>query len=78
MLRRCELHLRRFPQGFEKLRTEVHALKERVWERCTGKKPDFREQFELMRREPEINRREAPEFLRAKDQGLGRDRPPGR
>jgi len=56
LLRTLEKYLDRLSERHEALRAEFARLKEHLWERYTGRKWNFRDEFELKRKEdPEIS-----------------------
>ena len=56
MLRTLEKYLDRLSERHEALREDFTRLKEQLWERYTGQKWNFRDEFELKRKEdPEIS-----------------------
>ena len=56
LLRTLEKYLDRLSERHEALREDFARLKEQLWERYTGRKWNFRDEFELKRKEdPEIS-----------------------
>ena len=62
-LRCCERYLQQLPLRFDDARARFRQIYDRTWLRFTGRKPGFREEFELNRHDPPL-RREQPVDLR--------------
>jgi len=55
-LRCCERYLQQLPLRFDDARARFRQIYDRTWLRFTGRKPGFREEFELNRHDPTLRR----------------------
>lgn len=72
-LRCCERYLQQLPLRFDDVRARFQQLYDRAWLRFTGRKPGFREEFELNRHDPALRRERLLQMGKNMVRGLSRD-----
>ncbi len=71
MLRTLEKYMDRLSERHEALRAEFTRLKEHLWERYTGRKWNFRDEFDLKRHaDPEISFDKDLDLSRSREKDL--------